>query len=493
MANRSEIIKGSFWSYLGQATALAISLATSIILARLLDKDNWGLFATLMAVVSFTSTIADLGLNYSIIHKASSSSNKSSGAIRRLLSVPLRYKLALILMLGALMFVFSNELAAFFNIADGGKYFAVSAAFFVVYNFTSMLDLVFIGLKKFRESSLLFVVHALFRITFSYILVTIGFGVNGAVLGYISAVAVLALLQIVIIRKYVSFTEDSGEDVVEMFTYGFYFGIGNLAAYIALWTDSIVIGALIGTTAVGIYRIGLSISSAVGGLTGIISKVLFPMFSSAESNNKESIGDLNTAIKYGSFIAFPAVIGLIISAESIILAFFGGQYIEGVLSLMILSYVPFDMMFTGIISAYLAAKKHTKVVGYTAILASIANFVMNLMLIPVVGIAGAALASVLTRIGNAAYLIHWLQKNVKVNVDVGAMSLPLIGSVLMGLLLFVAKPLIDPTYSVIHLIIFVVFGMASYAIIEQLLGFDVVSFTRKIGKVVLPPSIARRL
>lgn len=486
MSKTREIIRGSFWSYSGIVLTLAIGLVTNVFLARTLGKDNWGTFSILLVVVSFLTALTDLGLNYFILYTAASLSHKEPSVIKKALSAPFRYKLLSILAIGLGIFIFANPLATIFKINDGAQYFIASAVFFVFFNLFSTFSLLISGLKKFRESTFVITLNNILELGIAYGLVVLGFGVNGAIIGYIAAVAISTGVQILLMRQYISIIGDTQENVIEMFTFGVYFGLGSLATTISLWADSIMIGLFIGSAAVGIYRIAVSISSSVGGLVGGINSVIFPFLTSAESKGEESINDLNMAIKYSSFIAFPAMVGLALSADAAIKLFFGQQYAESAVPLLLLSYLCFDLIFNALIVSYLGAKKMTKIVGISAVASTIANILLNLILIPLLGIVGAALASVLTRLANATIMILWSNKRIKARYNLNSMLVPITGSILMGVfLLTVIRNIIDPSSSISSLLIFIGTGIISYGIFEQLLGFDIIAFTKKILSAII--------
>ena len=481
MNTSREIIRGSAWVSLGYIATLAIGFATNIILARMLDKDNWGIFSTMMAVVSFLSVLADLGLNYSIVQRGSSVAGGPVKGIRDKLSTPFTYKLLLILAISGLIFVSSQSLADLFHIQDGKKYFEVSAVFFLVYNIFVTIDTVFSSLKMLKEATITSLAQFAFRLVLSYVLVVIGLGVEGAVLGYITAVAISVLIQGIWVRKYISITYDSKEDVKEMFLYGFYFGLGSLATIIAVWTDSIIIGLMMGTTAVGIYRIALSMTTAVSGMLGIlVSKVFFPSLSMSESQGLNSIEHLNKILKYASFFAFPAMIGLALTASGIVNIFYTSQYSDSILPMAILSYICFDTLFTGILVSYLGAKKETRTIASSSAISTVANVILNVIMIPSFGLVGAAIASVVSRIGNAFALIFWSKSELREKLVLSNFTTPLFGSFIMGAILFLISPYLNPSASVLSLFVFTGIGMAVYAVAEQLLGFDVILFARKI-------------
>lgn len=481
MSKTREIIRGSFWIYAGVVLLIIIGLATNVFLARKLGKDNWGIFSILLVSVSFLTALADLGLNYVISYTASSLSHKDTSVIKKALSAPLKYKIILIFLIGFGIFIFANSLASLFKITDGANYFVASAVFFVLVNLTSTFSTIVLGLKKFRENTIVSILDNVLELIVAYILVILGFGVNGAIIGYITGVAVGTIVLTILIRQYISLAGSKEENIINVFKFGMYSGLVGLAATTSLWMGSIIIGLFVGSIEVGIYNIALSISTSIGGLVSGVNNVLFPFFASAEGKGEESIGYLNTAIKYGSFIAFPAMIGLALSAGAVVTIFFGQQYVESAVPLLLLSYICFDQMFSGMIVSYLGAKKQTKIVGYSAAASTIANVLLSLLLIPLLGIIGAAIAIVLTRLANAVIMVIWSNRSIGSKYDLGAMTIPIIGSLLMGaFLLFVVEYFVNPAGSLISLLIFMGAGIISYAIFEQLLGFDVIALTRKI-------------
>jgi len=485
-----SILKSSFWSYLGVFIFLFVGLIINIVLARLLDKDNWGVFSTLIAVVSFLSAISELGLNYYITYSTSKYAVKGEKEVRKNLSAPLRYKLILLLSISVLMVIFSNQLADIFHIPNGGIYFVASAVYFFFLNLFGVFIGILDGLKKFKEDSLISAGHYVLRLIFSVLLVIFGFGLDGAVAGYIIAVAIGTFIEYYLLRQVISISGKATESLSEMLSFGFYFGLVSIAGSFTLWTDSVMIGIFVGTTAVGVYRIAVSLSTAASSLLNGISKVVFPYFTSAEAEGKDSIKELNKALKYGLFISVPAMFGIILSAEGVVKATFGPQYMDSTLPLIILSYLVLDGVIVGLISSYLAAKKETKIIGHSSLIAAVLNVVLNLILIPILGMVGAALTSIFSRLVNLGMILKWSQQRLGKTYEF-SITLPLIGSIVMTAFLFLLKSFIDPTESIIHLLIFIGSGIVVYLVTEQLIGFDVIGFGKKIMKAVVPENFVK--
>lgn len=486
-----DMIKSSFWAYAGVFFILFLGLVSTVILARLLDKENWGILSTIIAVVSFLSSLSEIGLNYYIIY-TSSKYDKKPSELRSKLASPIKWKLGIIFLIAILMLVYSDSLASFFNIENGGKFFVAGSIYFIFYNVFAVFSGILDGIKKFKEESIISTINQLLRLILSAGLVILGFGIDGAIVGYIISVALATFIQSYILRKVISFSGKSDESLQDMFSFGFFYGITSIAATFTMWTDSIMIGFFLGTTSVGIYRIAVSIASSSSSLLSGISKVTFPYFTSAESAGRDSFENLNKVIKYLLFISLPAVMGLALLSDAIVNVFFGTQYIEAALPLMILSYFIFDGVTTGMVNSYLGAKKLTKQIGICAVLASLVNIVLNVLLIPVFGIIGAAIASVISRALGLTVMIKWSEKLLKVRF-IFPIKIPLLSSLIMAASILLMRMYFDPSSSFLLLFMFIFSGIGIYLISASVFGFKVLDFGKKIIFALVPEKILRSL
>ncbi|MCX8202296.1 MAG: flippase [Candidatus Micrarchaeota archaeon] len=486
-SNINRLIMSSFWAYFGIFIVLALSLVSTVILARLLDKENWGILSTVIAVVSFLSSISEVGLNYYIVY-ISSKYDKRIKTLKNKIGLPLKWKFGIILLTTLLIVFFANSLAQFFSIDNGARYFLAGALYFFLYNIFIVFVGILNGLKKFREDSIISSSNQILRLVFSSIFVLLGFGVDGALAGYILAISISVLVQTYILRSFISLRGRTKDSVREMFSFGFFYGITSIAATFTMWTDSVMLGFFVGTTSVGIYRIAVSLASATSSLLNGISKVSFPYFTSYETAGKDSLDNLNKVMKYILFIAVPAVFGLAMLSDAIVNVFFGQQYIEAAIPLTILSYFVLDGVVTGIINSYLGAKKLTKLIGISALAAAIINVVMNILLIPLFGMVGAAVASVVSRAFGLTLMVKKSEEilNIKFTFPI---AIPFVASAIMALIIWTARFFIDPNSSILHLFLLIFLGIGCYVLVAYRLGFDVIGFANKIFKAVLPKKI----
>ncbi|MEM2974421.1 MAG: polysaccharide biosynthesis C-terminal domain-containing protein, partial [Candidatus Micrarchaeia archaeon] len=257
-----------------------------------------------------------------------------------------------------------------------------------------------------------------------------------------------------------------------------------LASIFMIWTDSLMIGAMMGATFVGVYKIAVSISSTLGGAIGAINKVVFPVLVGIEAKEKESAGDLNKVLKYGSFFAIPAFFGMAFFSTELISIFFGQQYIDAAPALLVLSYLCFDMFFSGALISYFSAKRMVKIIGYAAVICAVANIILNFIFIPVFGIVGAAAVSVFTRVTNLSILLLEGKRKLGLTISFASLKGPLICSILMVLVLALVKVFITVD-NIFLLLALVAFGAIVYLLFEALIGINIFIFVTKTLKLLL--------
>jgi O-antigen/teichoic acid export membrane protein len=174
--------------------------------------------------------------------------------------------------------------------------------------------------------------------------------------------------------------------------------------------DVVAIGFLLNEGEAGIYKIVIQLSNlVVFGLTAI-NQLLQPKFSELyEMKNNTALQEL---VYYSSTMIFIlgllATIIFIVFGEYIIEILFGESYISGISSLTILVLAQLINVVFGSVAALLNMTGNERLTMKILIISLLINIILDLILIPIYGIEGAAIA-------NAISLIVW---NVKLTTYV---------------------------------------------------------------------------
>ena len=163
--------------------------------------------------------------------------------------------------------------------------------------------------------------------------------------------------------------------------------------------DSVLLSNIAGDVAVGWYSIPHKIVGAFQFIPGALIAALYPRFSEYYIIDKKRLSYFfQLSMKYLLIIVFPIAVGIGILAEDIVITVFGFEYFNSILPLKILL---FGMVcsFVGFpIGAMLNACNRQVTQTIITAVVMLVNILLNIILIPIFGVVGAAIASLVGNI-----------------------------------------------------------------------------------------------
>lgn len=191
-------------------------------------------------------------------------------------------------------------------------------------------------------------------------------------------------------------------------------------------TDRLMINHYLGVEEVGVYTIGMQLSSILAILIGPIQNSLFPKFLELYRNDYQ---------KYYNFYKLTNTIitqfYLIITLISIIVVkytfkyVYSSQYDGAILIYSILAFSVFIKANGSLQTSHMTIKNITKKSFYKTLVSLILNIILNILLIPKYGINGAAIATLITQF-IALFLIDFFIKEYQEQAIIQLKSLNLI-------------------------------------------------------------------
>jgi O-antigen/teichoic acid export membrane protein len=161
--------------------------------------------------------------------------------------------------------------------------------------------------------------------------------------------------------------------------------------------DQVMLGEMIGAQAVGLYAAAVKLAELWSFVPGAITISVFPSIIAAKNTGVEMYGkrmqqlyDLMALLSIGI-----AVVITILSRE--VMGFlYGSAFIEASSTLMVYIWSGVAT-FLGIASSqFLTAENLTRISLYRTLIGMILNVLLNLLLIPSMGIVGAAVATLIS-------------------------------------------------------------------------------------------------
>jgi O-antigen/teichoic acid export membrane protein len=187
----------------------------------------------------------------------------------------------------------------------------------------------------------------------------------------------------------------------------------GLLLYLLNWTDVIMLGLMTDEKQVGVYNIAYKIGS-VGFLVIVsVSTIITPRM--AELYGKGDVAELKKMIQNATrliaILSIPLVFVLIF-LNKFILSFFGIETSAGSNTLIIVSLGVLFSAMVGNVDQILNMTNNQKILRNITIFSFLVNVFLNYTLIPIYGINGAAVASLVSNIVINLLCVYYIKKKL---------------------------------------------------------------------------------
>jgi O-antigen/teichoic acid export membrane protein len=175
-------------------------------------------------------------------------------------------------------------------------------------------------------------------------------------------------------------------------------GLNTLALHLNSQIDMLVLGLLGDEAALGAYGAVTRIATMVGVASVAVIAVIQPMFAAARARGEDLTGLVRTGARL-VFLASAGAGGVVFVFAGDLLAIFGEQFGEGATALRILAAGQVATSLVSLAGPLLAMTGRERDATVVMALGCVANLLLTLLLVPPLGIAGAALGSALSALG----------------------------------------------------------------------------------------------
>lgn len=394
---RQTIIKNVFWLSMSQIGSRLIRAAIIIYAARILGAAEYGIFSYVLGFAGFFTLFADIGVNPFLTKSVAGHPEKKY----EYFSASFWLKISLLLFT-VLLVVFA---APHFTSIEKAKLLIPLVAFLVVFDGIRDFTIAYLrGMEKMQSEALITVIMNTTIAIAGFIILHFSATSKALLLSYIASVGTTAILSILILKNQFLkiFKYFNKKLIYETLNYCWPIAFSGMIGVFMLNTDIIMLGWWRSAEEIGYYSAGQRIIQVLYTLPAILAAGIFPALSRLikqnEQQKEKALKEKSMVIVF--FIAIPLVIGGIVLARPIFELIFGKEYLPGVPAFQILT-TTLLLMSSGVIlsNIVLAHNQQKKVVGYIAA-GSFGNIIFNALLIPIWGIIGSAIATILAQLLN---------------------------------------------------------------------------------------------
>jgi len=452
------------------------------ILTKALGAELYGTWALISITISLLAPLCTLELGYAIIRFLGP--EKDKGKISKSISSIFMITSLIGIIVSFVLFIFSKPLAiAVFGGVSAAFYIQISSSLIFLAAIDQIIVEYFIAFQQMKRYAAFKILETIGEVILTAYLVLSGYGLFGAI---VSLLAVRAFASIIGFLWITSQTKISTPSFLMVKDY-LPFSLPILPTAICYWLinlgDRYVIGFFMSANAVGIY----SASYGLGGLLVFfyypLSTVLLPALTHSYEDNK--IHEVKTTLKYSLkfflMFAIPSFFGLSILSKSILTTLTTSEFVGGsmIVSIIALATVLFNC--SSINTNVLNLFKETKKVGLIYGASASINIIMNIILVPIIGIVGAAIATLITFMVHLFVVSKISFKRVSYDIDFKFIMKSTVSSVIMAFVVWKLNP-----YGAINILISIGFAAGVYfGVLILLRGFtrEEYEFLRGLFKI----------
>ncbi len=419
--------KGALWSMGGNAAGMATSFFVQVLLARSLAATNYGMYAYLVAWVNVAVLVGKLEFDTAAVRFVGAYDGQHrDGLLRGFLGYGFRMvgRMATVvgLFAGLAAWLLRRHLPAG---VDAGEIWA-AAAMVPLTALMMFSGSVLQGFRRIPQSQLpsLLLRPLLFGAGVLLIGPTLGHSIDvgGAVALNAVATAVALSVSLFLVARAVppnaaTAAREFETPVWTRAVRGFLV-IATAQLVLSQQADILVIGSLLGARDAGLYSVASQLATLIGFAATAIVFVVLPVVSSLHAQGRrDELQRLVVRIVQGcAAVSIPITAGLFLAGH-LVLGWYGPEFEDARLLMMILSGAQLFHATIGIISGFLLTMtghewEASRVIVGTALL----NLALVFALTPLLGAAGAALATAIAGMVKLALLWRYARRFVGIRV-----------------------------------------------------------------------------
>lgn len=391
--NGSKVIRNAAWIIIGKIMQSLLGLLVTMFTARYLGPSNYGLLNYAASLIAFATPIMQLGLNSILVQEFINNKDREGETLGT--AIVMNCCSSLMTIAGIIAFVTianHNEeetilVCALYSILLLFQGLEIIECWFQAKLLSKYTSIISLGA---------YLVVSLYKI---YLLITqksiYWFAISQSI-----DIFIIVILLFYIYKKiesqHLSFSLIRAK---QMFSRGKYYILSNLMVTIFAQTDRVMLKLMVNDAATGYYSAAVTCACMTGFIFAAIIDSARPSIFESKLNGEASFEN-NISRLYSIIIYFALIQSAVITvfAYYIIKLIYGSSYLPAVSALQVVVWYTTFAYIGAVRNIWILGENLQKYLWVINLSGAIANVLLNLALIPIWGIIGAAIASLATQI-----------------------------------------------------------------------------------------------
>jgi O-antigen/teichoic acid export membrane protein len=328
---KDEAISGVKWTTVSSVIVAVLQLVQLAILARFLEPSAFGLMAIVMVVIGFSQAFLDMGISNAIIYHQKITKDQ--------LSTLYWVNILAGFILFVIISIVAPYIADFYEEVELSKLVRLVGLTFLIQPFGQQFMILWQKEMRFSEIAKIDIVNKSIALVVAVYFAYYGYGVYALVYGTLAGM-VSQTIQFMYkgLQEYKPDFVFKIREIKEFLSFGAFQMGEKTINYFNRELDTLLIGKLLGSEALGIYTISKQlIMKPAEIINPIITKVAFPLMAKIQDDTLRLKNIYLKIIRYISSVNFPIYMLIFIFANDIVLILFGEAWLEAVDIVQVLS------------------------------------------------------------------------------------------------------------------------------------------------------------
>lgn len=401
---RQTLTKNIFWLSFSQIGSRFLRAIIIIYAARALGATEYGVFAYVLGLAGFFTVFSDMGVNSLLTRDVASHPEEKSKYFAASFWIKI-----ILLSIASLLLVFVAP--HFSKIGIAISLFSLVALMSVFDGLGEFFSSFLRGVEKMELEALIIVAENIALVIAGFALLAFAPNAKSLIISYIISLSLGSILAAFFVRKQflTIFRYFDMNLIKRIISSAWPIAFSSVLGIFMINTDVVMLGWLRTAKEIGYYSIGQRFVPVLLTLPNIFATAIFPILSrfaaQKEQQKEKNLNEKSMALIF--MIVLPLILGGVILAAPIIKLIFGESYLPAVPAFRIiiasLIWIFPNVFLTNIVLVHNYQKKIVKYL----LLSSLGNIAINIFLIPLWGIVGAAVA---TFVSQTLYVIPtWIE------------------------------------------------------------------------------------
>jgi O-antigen/teichoic acid export membrane protein len=312
---------GAAWSVVRELGNEIVGLGTAMVVARLLTPHDFGIAAAASFFTVMAARLTKLGLNVALVQQKEMREDHASTVCG--------ISLITGVLVWLLLLVSGPFLGRVFRSPEAGQVLPVAGFNFIIVAFNTVPSAILYRNMMFRQSTyvdwLITIVSSISVILFAWF----GFSFWSIVYSQLISNTVMVVADVYVTKWRIS-VRITRRAVEDLFSFGLGIYAKRLLDYCALNLDNLVVGRVLGVTALGFYEKAFNLMSRVVDRASLGAGSMLRIFALMQTEPERFRSAYRKTLMTVTMAGYPALAGAATMAHELILFMFGSQWLPSV-------------------------------------------------------------------------------------------------------------------------------------------------------------------